>query len=157
MVIWDKGPMGMGWHYRRSYECVLVAEKPGGPTKWYDTTRKIENIIRPGDYGVRKIIPSADEHPTPKPSELAAHFIALHTKPGDVVLDCFSGRRWVGEAAVRMGRRFVGVEIDEHWADRALGRIAVASSQGQLFSGPQIAPGVRTDNRGDLFAGAGQE
>src|SRR3990167_10569869 len=29
MVIWDKGPMGMGWHYRRSYETVLVAQKPG--------------------------------------------------------------------------------------------------------------------------------
>src|SRR3990167_301751 len=30
MIVWDKGPMGMGWHYRRSYETVLVAEKKGG-------------------------------------------------------------------------------------------------------------------------------
>jgi hypothetical protein len=29
MVVWDKGPMGLGWHYRRSYETVLVGEKRG--------------------------------------------------------------------------------------------------------------------------------
>ena len=27
MVVWDNGPMGMGWHYRRSYETVLVGTK----------------------------------------------------------------------------------------------------------------------------------
>src|SRR6266852_969063 len=54
MVIWDKGPMGMGWHYRRSYETVLVAEKRGG-SRWYDETDRVENIIRPGQHGIRKI------------------------------------------------------------------------------------------------------
>lgn len=57
MVIWDKGPMGMGRHYRRSYETVLVAEKPGAACKWYDETSRVENVIRPGS-GIRKIIPS---------------------------------------------------------------------------------------------------
>lgn len=47
MIVWDKGPMGMGWHYRRSYETVLVAEKPGAACRWYDDTNGIENIIRP--------------------------------------------------------------------------------------------------------------
>ena len=27
MVVWDSGKMGMGWHYRRSYETVLVGMK----------------------------------------------------------------------------------------------------------------------------------
>ena len=67
MIVWDKGPMGMGWHYRRSYETVLVAQKGKGKTRWYDDTHRIENIIRPGDHGIRKIIPKADDHPTPKP------------------------------------------------------------------------------------------
>jgi DNA modification methylase len=129
MVVWDKGPMGMGWHYRRSYETVLVAEKPGAACKWHDDTDKVENIIRPGYKGIRKIIPSADEHPTPKPVNLAAHFVGLHTLPGEVVLDCFAGRAWVGEACVNTGRHFVGIEIDEHWAERAVRRIKDALAQ----------------------------
>lgn len=24
VVVWAKGPIGMGWHYRKSYEFVLV-------------------------------------------------------------------------------------------------------------------------------------
>ncbi len=41
MVIWDKGPMGRGWHYSRSYETVLVAQKPVAKCRWCDTTSKI--------------------------------------------------------------------------------------------------------------------
>lgn len=109
MVVWDKGPIGMGWHYRRSYETVLVAQKPGAACKWYDTSQQIENIIRPGSYGIRKIIPGADEHPTPKPVELPAFFIGLHSEPGDLILDPFTGG---GLDAIC--RRANGPEIDRH-------------------------------------------
>lgn len=129
MVVWDKGPIGMGWHYRRSYETVLVAMKPGAACKWHDDSDRIENIIRPGYRGIRKIIPSAEEHPTPKPVGLASHFIQLHTTPGDLVLDPFAGRGWVAEACIRLGRRFVGIEIDEHWAEQARRRITDALAQ----------------------------
>jgi len=40
---------------------------------------------------IRKIIPKATDHPTPKPVALSAHFIALHSQPGDLVLDPFLG------------------------------------------------------------------
>lgn len=128
MVVWDKGPMGMGWHYRRSYEVVLVAEKPGAACAWYDETDAVENIIRPNTNGIRKIIPSADDHPTPKPWQLAAHFIKLHTKPGDTVVDPFCGYGWVGVACVKMGRNFIGIEIDPGYADIARRRIADAAN-----------------------------
>jgi len=127
MVVWDKGPMGMGWHYRRSYETVLVGVKPGAPVFWYDTSKRIENIIRPGMFNIRKIIPSAVQHPTEKPWQLAAHFIGLHTKPGDLVIDPFMGGGSTAEAAFRMGRRFIGIEKDDHWfgvAKRKMERIA---------------------------------
>jgi len=132
MVVWDKGPMGMGWHYRRSYETVLVAMKPGGPCKWYDETDRVENIIRPGFRGIRKIIPSAAEHPTPKPIGLAAHFIQLHTQPGDVVLDPFMGGGSTGVACAELGRDFIGIELDEHWHDYAERRIGAAAAQERL-------------------------
>jgi len=116
MVVWDKGPMGMGWHYRRSYETVLVGQKPGAACRWFDDSYAVENIIRPGDYGIHKIIPKASEHPTAKCPELAAHFIRLHTQPSDVVCDPFMGHASTGVAAIRLGRKFVGIELDaEHF------------------------------------------
>jgi site-specific DNA-methyltransferase (adenine-specific) len=114
-VIWDKGPMGMGWHYRRSYETVLVAQKAGAACAWYDKSHRVENVIRPA-HGIRKIIPTADDHPTPKPPALAAHFIRLHSWPGQWVLDPFMGRASTGLAAASLGRKFIGIELDaEHF------------------------------------------
>lgn len=123
MVIWNKCGMGVGWHYRRNYEVVLVATKPGEKCKWYDETDKIPNVIDAERQGIRKIIPSEGDHPTPKPVELAQFFIALHTKRGDTVLDPCMGAGWVAEACRRMGRKFVGVELDRHWAKEAAKRL----------------------------------
>lgn len=120
MIVWDKGPMGMGWHYRRSYETVLVGQKPGAACKWYDETDRIENIIR----HIPKIIPQQTDHPTPKPPELAAHFIGLHTQRGEIVLDPFMGGGSTAEAAKRMGRKFIGIELDERWLAIAVRRLA---------------------------------
>lgn len=128
MIVWDKGPMGLGWHYRRSYEVVLIAFKPGGKYKWYDETDKIENIIRPGDYAISKIIPNDAEHPTPKPPQLAMHFIRLHTQEGDTVLDPFMGAGWVGVACKLLNRNFIGIEIDPQWYGEAEQRIAKTKS-----------------------------
>lgn len=123
MVVWDKGPMGMGWHYRRSYETILVAQKPGAACRWFDETSKIENIIRPGYKGIKKIIPQKEDHPTPKPVELMMHFINLHTKPGDTVLDPFCGGGSSAEAALRLGREYIGIEIDKRFVDMAEARL----------------------------------
>ena len=133
MIVWDKGPMGMGWHYRRSYETILVATKPGARPKWYDDTHKIENIIRPGYRGIQKIIPRKDQHPTEKPVELFKHFIELHTLPGDIVLDPFMGSGTTGVACVQTGRNFIGIEISEEYFRIAEKRIAEAQMQPRLI------------------------
>lgn len=119
MIVWDKGPMGLGWHYRRSYETVLVAHK-GEKCHWYDTTDKVENIIR----NIPKIIPQADEHPTPKPERLIKFFMQIHSKPGDLVLDPFMGAGSTLRAAKDLGRRCIGIEIDEYWCQVAAKRMS---------------------------------
>lgn len=124
MVVWDKGPMGMGWHYRRSYETVLVATKPGAACKWFDETNSIENIIR----NIPKIIPSANDHPTPKPVCLVEHFIRLHTQPGNVVLDPFMGAGTTIVAAKNGDRKAIGIELEERYCEMAAERL----SQGVL-------------------------
>jgi site-specific DNA-methyltransferase (adenine-specific) len=120
MVVWDKGPMGMGWHYRRSYETVLVGQKPGAACRWFDETNQIENIIR----HIPKIIPQADEHPTLKPERLGAHFIKLHSAPGDLVLDPFMGSGTTLRAAKSLGRKAIGIEIEERYCEIAAKRMS---------------------------------
>ncbi|NUB04664.1 site-specific DNA-methyltransferase [Azospirillum sp. Vi22] len=119
-VVWDKG-FGMGWHYRRSYEVVLTGQRPGGKSRWYDTTRRVTNVIRPDD-GIKRIIPKAEDHPTPKPPALAGHFIALHSQPGHLVMDPFMGGGSTAEAAILAERRFLGVELDARFFDMACQR-----------------------------------
>jgi len=141
MVVWDKGPMGMGWHYRRSYEVVLVAQMPGAACRWFDKTDAVENIIRPGHLGIRKIIPQKTDHPTPKPPELARHFIRLHSEPGQTVLDPFMGGGSTGVAAVKEGRAFTGIEIDARWFDLSCKRIEASLKSPDLFvAAPAAAP-----------------
>ena len=120
MVVWDKGPMGMGWHYRRSYETVLVGEKPGAACRWFDETHAVENIIRK----IGKIIPQAEDHPTPKPVALAEHFIRLHTRPDEIVLDSFMGAGSTLVAAKGLGRKAIGIEIEEKYCEIAAKRLA---------------------------------
>lgn len=131
MVVWDKGPIGMGWHYRRSYETILVGEKNGAACRWFDNTNMVENIIRPGKH--RKIIPNSDQHPTEKPVSLAKHFIELHTRFNDLVIDPFMGSGTTGVACVQTGRRFIGIEIDEKYCQIAQKRIEQALLQPMLF------------------------
>lgn len=122
-VVWDKGGLGMGWHYRRNYELVLVAEKPGAPGRWYGG-HSVGNVIR-----INGIKPREWDHPTPKPVGLAERFIDWHSQPGDLVLDPFVGGGSTAVAAARGGRRFIGIDVEERWLELTAKRLA----QGVLF------------------------
>jgi site-specific DNA-methyltransferase (adenine-specific)/modification methylase len=52
-------------------------------------------------------------HPTQKPVRVLQHIIKLASNPGDIVFDPFMGVGSTGVAALRLGRRFIGVEIDK--------------------------------------------
>jgi len=116
-VVWDKGGLGMGWHYRRNYELMLVAEKPGAACKWYGGNDQ-PNVVQIG--GIK---PRSDDHPTPKPVALFALFLRLHSQPGDLVLDPFMGGGTTLEAAKNGHRRAIGIELEERWCDLAASRL----------------------------------
>jgi site-specific DNA-methyltransferase (adenine-specific) len=46
------------------------------------------------------------------------------TNPGDLVVDPFTGTGTTGVAAAMVGRRFVGFELRERFAEIARGRIS---------------------------------
>ena len=127
MVIWDKGRGGLGWHYRRCYEVVLVAKPKGGKMPWYDKSGSLWNVIRPGDHGIRPMSPPTRKHPTQKPVSLFELFVRLHTKPGDLVVDPFCGSGSSGVAAKKLGRRWIGCDTDERWVKLARERLAATT------------------------------
>lgn len=57
------------------------------------------------------------------PLELPFWFIKLFTKPGDIVLDPFSGVGTTALAAVQLGRKFVGIEKERKYVDLAESRL----------------------------------
>lgn len=67
-------------------------------------------------------------HPTCKPVPILANLIANSSLMGDTVLDCFMGSGSTGEASVRLGRNFLGIEIDENYFNTARERINTANS-----------------------------
>jgi len=63
-------------------------------------------------------------HPSQKPWKLLAELIGKFTQPHDLILDPFCGSGSTLVAAERLGRRWVGIDIDPHWCEVARKRTA---------------------------------
>lgn len=63
------------------------------------------------------------EHFTTKPVRLIEHIIKLFTQRGQIVFDSFCGSGSHGVAALRCGRKFIGVEREEKYFDIASKRL----------------------------------
>lgn len=140
-IIWEK-PEGAGWATGRGrrfaadrnplqYKAVPVTEYVLVYRK--HTDRLIDWNIRahpkqelvqaskiPDGYertNIWRIKPSHDEkHPAIFPEELATKVITYYSFVDDVVLDPFAGIGTVGQAAAKLGRRFVLIEINPEYA-----------------------------------------
>lgn len=66
-------------------------------------------------------------HSTQKPEALLYRVIASSSRPGDLVLDPFLGSGTTAAVARRLGRAFIGIEIDEGYAEIARRRLAATS------------------------------
>ena len=62
-------------------------------------------------------------HPTQKPLYLLERIIQAASRPGDLVLDPFCGSGTTGVAAVRHGRKFIGMELSEEYIELSRKRI----------------------------------
>jgi site-specific DNA-methyltransferase (adenine-specific) len=82
--------------------------------------------------------PSAKDHPCPKPTRWMSWLISLTCISEDVVLDPFMGSGTTLVAAKELGRRAIGIEIEERYCEIAAKRL----SQETLFgaSAPAEAP-----------------
>jgi site-specific DNA-methyltransferase (adenine-specific) len=73
------------------------------------------------------------EHPTEKPLALMSELLLDFTMHGQRIADPFMGSGTTGVAAVKLGRKFVGIEIEPHYFDIARRRIQVALDAPDIF------------------------
>ena len=99
-LVWDKRTIGMGYHYRARYELILFFEK---------------GKRRLNDLGVADVISVPRIHrgyPAEKPAAVSEVLVSQSSEPGEVVADPFMGSGSVGVAAARLGRRFIGTDLN---------------------------------------------
>lgn len=90
---------------------------------WNFTTQaQMHNFIEsPICMGTERI--KNPRHPTQKPVRVLSKIIETASNPGDVVMDPFMGVGSTGEAALNLGRKFVGYEIDKTYFKAAKNRL----------------------------------
>ena len=64
----------------------------------------------------------------------ARYYVDCFTKPGDTVVDYFLGGGTTAEVCKRLGRKFIGIEIEPKYFDIACERIENAQRQERLFA-----------------------
>ena len=109
--------------------------------EYEDLRREYEDLRRPffltpndewGDvwsFGIER----RAEHPTQKPVNLMRHIIKISSRSEDSILDPFMGSGTTGVAAVKLGRKFTGIEIEPRYFDIACRRISEALKQPDFF------------------------
>lgn len=71
-------------------------------------------------------MPENTDHPTQKPEKLIAKLILASSKLGDVVFDTFLGSGTTSVVAKKLGRQYIGIELNNEYACLAEKRLHLA-------------------------------
>ena len=77
-------------------------------------------------------MPENTSHPTQKPEKLLAKIILASSGEGDVVFDPFLGSGTTSVTAKKLGRRYVGIELNEEFGCVAEKRLETAESDRRI-------------------------
>lgn len=133
VLVWDKwgggGTVGLStspWAY--SHEEIYVLGEwaktvPGGRAREGGTPSKVSGVLRVANYNTQ----SADKpnHPTPKPVGLME--LLIDRCPDGVIADPFAGSGATLLAARNLGRKIIGVEMEERYCELIATRLSQAT------------------------------
>lgn len=126
----DSTPQLNGQGPAQGAENFVCAWAGAGYSRWNSGGKRgvYTHLVNPSNRDGR--------HPTEKPLALMSEIISDFTSPGELICDPFMGSGTTGVAAVKAGRRFVGIEMDERYFEIACDRIRAALKQTDLFIEP---------------------
>ncbi len=116
-------PPGLHWRWNQDRitkameEGIIVFPKGGqGMPRFKDfLDTKKGNPVRTIWDDLPEVNSQAEEregYPTQKPISLLERIIRTSSKPGDIVFDCFMGSGTAQAVAMKLGRRFIGADIN---------------------------------------------
>jgi site-specific DNA-methyltransferase (adenine-specific) len=148
-IVWYKviPPPNLSCRYfTHSTELVLWAARDGRSKHYFDyPAMKAENGGKQMQ-NLWSIVPPLKaekrfgKHPTQKPLALLERIVRAASAEDDLVLDPFSGSGTTGIACARLGRRYVGVELDRDYLDRSVLRFGDLDGE---RSGPRVTHSSR--------------
>jgi site-specific DNA-methyltransferase (adenine-specific) len=123
----DSTPQLNGQGPAQGAESIVVAWGGAGYSRWNAGGKRgvYTHLTNPSNRDGR--------HPTEKPIALMSELLIDFTNPGDLICDPFMGSGTTGVAAARLGRRFIGVELDPKYFEVACERIAAVQRQPDMF------------------------
>jgi len=120
-------PISRGW---------LTWVKPDAAPTFASTEFAWTNQDRPARHFVQSISSVNAErvgHPTQKPLRLIKWCLTFVPDAAQTILDPFMGSGTTGVACVKLGRKFIGIELDEGYFDIACQRIRDAYAQPDML------------------------
>jgi site-specific DNA-methyltransferase (adenine-specific) len=104
LLVWNKGAPTRNRWYMKENEYVLYMWKGRATRINAPGSRQTFHAARPAS--------NERIHVTQKPVDLLSHYIENSSAPGDLVLDPFAGSGATLVAAMRTGRKAIGIELD---------------------------------------------
>jgi site-specific DNA-methyltransferase (adenine-specific) len=126
----DSTPQLNGQGPAMGAENFVVAWCGSGFAKWNAGGKRgvYRHLTNPPDRDHR--------HPTEKPWRLLVELLNDFTNKNETILDPFMGSGTTGVACAKLGRKFIGIELDEDYFNIACERIRKAYDQPDLFIEP---------------------
>lgn len=156
-ISWDAPTAPMGKSLQPNHYGILFYAKDATQLKFHELrhphkrTRKANILAK--DYGGKKFMlhpfgplvsdvwtdihrvkhnKYRDEHPCQLPIHLLERVILMSTNENDIVLDPFNGTGTTALAAKRLGRQFIGFELDKTYVDITLNKLAQEQSNSKI-------------------------
>lgn len=123
----DAQPQLSGDRPGMGYESIVCAHAPGRSV-WFGGGRVGVFTHCKNDH----TLGTTGCHPTQKPRSLMVELVGLFSDEGDTILDPFCGSATTGVAALRLGRKFIGIEKDPTYFALACERLR-AEEQGSTL------------------------
>ena len=108
-------------------------DRNGDPKDWSETENGRFRVTHPSNLWTDLTVPywsmpENTDHPTQKPEKLLAKIILASSREGDLVFDPFNGSGTTTVVAKKLGRHYLGIEIDETYCCLAQKRLDLAST-----------------------------